>query len=122
MTSDYPNSPWAKRGSPETAFEAAESVADAAKTREAKALVLIRANGARGCTADEVAETLGWERYSSRPRLSTMKARGEIVDSGLRRKGASGRNQRVCVVPEYGPPQPESDQGVFWAAAEGGAA
>jgi hypothetical protein len=75
------------------------------------ALVLLRANGARGCTADEVADTFEWERYSSRPRLSTMKARGEIVDSGVRRKGASGRNQVVWVLPEFGPTPPESGQG-----------
>jgi predicted ArsR family transcriptional regulator len=109
MTFDYPNTPYAREGSPETAFDAAESVADAAKSREAQALVLIRANASRGCTADEVADTLGWERYSSRPRLSSMKARGEIVDSGDRRKGASGRNQAVWVVPEFGPPAPEPD-------------
>jgi hypothetical protein len=117
MSSDYPNHPAAKPGSPETAFEAAESVADVAKTREAKALVLIRANGPRGCTADEVADTYEWERYSSRPRLSTMKARGEIVDSGMRRTGASGRHQVVWVLPEFGPPPPESDQAEMWVEA-----
>jgi len=117
MSSDYPKRPTAKAGSPETAFEAAESVAEVAKTREAKALVLILANGSRGCTADEVADTYEWERYSSRPRLSTLKARGEIVDSGLRRKGASGRNQVVWVVPEYGPPAPVRNQGELWGEA-----
>lgn len=117
MDSDYPNKPTAKSGSPETAFDAAERVADAAKTREAKALVLIRANGPHGCTADEVADTFEWERYSSRPRLPTLKARGEIVDSGLRRKGASARNQVVWVVPEFAPPFPPSDQGDLWGEA-----
>lgn len=110
----YPQSPAARLGSPETAFDAAASVTDAAKSREAKALILIGANGRSGCIADEVADTLGWERYSSRPRLSQLKARGEIVDSGVRRKGESGRNQAVWVVPEYGPAQPESPQGDLW--------
>lgn len=117
MDSDYPNKPTAKPGSPETAFEAADSVAEVAKTREAKALALIRENGPRGCTADEVADTYEWERYSSRPRLSTMKARGDIVDSGMRRKGASGRNQVVWVLPEHGPPAPASPQGDLWDEA-----
>ena len=99
----FPDYPGARAGSPETAFEAAESIAEAAKTREAKALGLIGAAAKKGCTADEVAEALNWERYSSRPRLSTMRARGEIVDSGKRRIGASGRNQAVWVLPVFGP-------------------
>lgn len=103
MDDCYPQGPTARPGSPETAFEAADSVADAAKTREAKALRLIEEIGEYGCTADEVAGALDWERYSSRPRLSTMKARGEIIDSGRRRKGVSGRNQVAWVLPEYGP-------------------
>lgn len=107
----YPDYPGVRAGSPDTSLAAAVSVADAAKSREAKALQLIRARAERGCTADEVAEALGWERYSSRPRISTMKARGEIVDSGRRRKAASGRSQAVMVVPEYGPPVPPDPQG-----------
>ena len=82
-------------------------MATAAKTRELKALSLIRAKARDGATADEVSDALKWERYSSRPRLSTMKARGEIVDSGLRRVGVSGRRQVVWVLPEYGPPVEE---------------
>lgn len=108
---DYPDIPGVRPGSPDTSMAAALSVAGAAKTREAMALVLIRANAAHGCTADEVADTFGWERYSSRPRLSTMKKRGEIVDSGRRRKAVSGRSQAVMVLPEYGPPPPPDPQG-----------
>jgi hypothetical protein len=103
MSDRYPNGPTARDGSPETAFDAADSVADVARSRELMALRLIRVRGHTGCTADEVADAFGWERYSSRPRLSTMKARGEIVDSGIRRKGASGRCQAVWVLPEFGP-------------------
>ena len=103
MSDRYPNGPTARGNSPETAFEAADSVANAAKTREAKAKRLIEMKAQNGCTADEVADALEWERYSSRPRLSTMRARGEIVDSGNRRKGVSGRRQVVWVLPEFGP-------------------
>jgi len=103
MADRYPEIPTARLGSPETAFEAAEQMVDAAKTREAKALRFIGEAAHMGCTADEVATALEWERYSSRPRLSTMRARGEIVDSGMRRKGVSGRNQAVWVLPEFGP-------------------
>lgn len=103
MSDDYPNKPTARGSSPETAFEAAESVVVAARSREKKAGCLIGENAATGCTADEVADALGWERYSARPRLSTMRARGEIVDSGQRRRRVSGRQQAVWVLPEYGP-------------------
>ena len=103
MSDHYPHETTARDGSPETAFEAAKSVTEAAKTREKKALRLIEAKAETGCTADEVACALDWERYSSRPRLSTMKARGEIVDSGRRREGVSGRKQVVWVLPKHAP-------------------
>jgi len=107
---DYPNAPGFRPGSPETSEQAAESVATAAASREVMALALIRANAATGCTADEVADTLEWERYSSRPRLSGLKAQGKIVDSGKRRKAVSGRSQAVWVLPEFGPPPVVGDQ------------
>ena len=94
--------PWARAGSPETAFEAASHVADAAKSRERLARVLIRNRGRFGATADEVAQELGWvPHYAARPRLSGMKARGEIVDSGIRRAGLSGRRQVAWITPEH---------------------
>ena len=108
MADDYPNKPTARNGSPETAFEAAECIAGVARSREMKALRLIRSRERSGCTADEVALALAWQLYSSRPRLSTMKARGQIVDSGGRRRGVSGLRQVVWVLPEYGPPIAEA--------------
>jgi len=114
---DYPDMPGVRAGSPDTAFEAAESVADAAKSREAMAQRFIRGRGLFGATADEVADTFGWERYSSRPRLSTLKAQERIVDSGQRRDGASGRKQAVWIAVEFAPPiVPEQPD--FWEAAQ----
>lgn len=110
MMADYPNAPGFRPGSPETSELAAESVAAAALNREAMALALITANAANGCTADEVADTFEWERYSSRPRLSGLKAQGKIVDSGKRRKAISGRSQAVWVLPEFGPPPVDDGQ------------
>jgi hypothetical protein len=101
---DYPDAPGYYAGAPKTSREAAESIADAALAREAAALALISALAGYGATADEVAERLGWEeRYSSRPRLSMLRARGKIDDSGKRRRGVSGRMQAVWVVPKYMP-------------------
>lgn len=116
---DYPNKPGFYPHAPETSQQAAESVAQAALNREAMALALIRANAANGCTADEVADTFEWERYSSRPRLSGLKAQGKIVDSGKRRKAISGRSQAVWVLPEYGPPSPPDAQGDLLAVPYG---
>jgi len=98
---DYPDAPGFYPHAPETSREAAESVADAAKSREAQALRVIRMVGRAGLTADEVAGTFGWDRYSARPRLSALRKQGKIVDSGHRRSGVSGRRQAVWVAPEY---------------------
>lgn len=103
----YPNVPTARKGSPETAFEAASDMVDAAKSREKLAMAFIRSMGKTGATADETAARFEWDRYSSRPRLSTLKALKQIVASGERRKGESGKCQAVWVAPEFGPPPPD---------------
>lgn len=113
---NYPETPGVRAGSPDTSHAAAESVADAAKTREAMAMRFIRSRGLVGATADEVADAQGWERYSSRPRLSTLRARGSILDSGERRKGASGRSQAVWIAAEYAA-KPDDPQGNLWEVA-----
>lgn len=101
MENKFPNVPTARSGSPDTAFDAAESMVDAAANRERKARAWIASRTTYGSTADETAEALKWERYSSRPRLSMLRSRGEIVDSGRRRKGVSGRAQAVWITPEH---------------------
>ena len=102
MSDGYPYQPCARAGSPETAFDAASHVADATRSRERLARVLIRNRGGYGATADEVAQALEWTpHYAARPRLSGMKARGEIVDSGIRRTGLSGRRQVAWITPEH---------------------
>jgi hypothetical protein len=112
---DYPDMPGVRAGSPDTAYDAAGSVADAAKSREAMALRFIRGRGLFGATADEVADTFEWERYSSRPRLSTLRAQEKIVDSGERRQGASGRRQAVWIAAEL-VARAEPEQPDFWEA------
>lgn len=114
---DYPNTPGSQPGAPETSREAAVSVAEAAATRSRLALLHVSEMGAAGATSDEVAEYYHWERYSSRPRLAELHKRGAIVDSGMRRKGVSGRSQCVWVVPEHGPTKPADPQTSFELAA-----
>lgn len=108
---DYPNGPGFYQHAPSTSAEAAVEVAEAAATRERRAREWLRKRGPVGGTADEAAEALEWERYSSRPRLSTMKKRGEIVANGERRPGASGRSQSVWILAEFAPQPPPGSQG-----------
>lgn len=108
----YPHDfPGVKPGSPDTAYAAAESVSEAASTRSRLALAFVGNQKAIGATADEGAGAYEWERYSSRPRLAELHARGSIVDSGNRRQGVSGRSQVVWVLPEFGPLPPAVSQG-----------
>lgn len=100
---DYPYTPHARPGSPDTAFEAAEGMKGIATAREIAALQWLRSRKQNGGTADEVAAALEWDKYSARPRLSTLRAQGKIDDSGERRKGSSGRSQAVWVAFEYLP-------------------
>ena len=107
------------RHAPDTSKLAAESVADAAKSRSRLAIAFIVERAARGATADEVASALEWERYSSRPRLAELHKRGVLVDSGERRVGVSGRAQAVWVTPQFGPDGPAEPLGdlLDWLAA-----
>jgi hypothetical protein len=54
-----------------------------------------------GRTADEAAADCGMDRWSIQPRVSECKAKGLIVDSGLRRPNVTGRNAVVWVTPEH---------------------
>jgi hypothetical protein len=50
----------------------------------------------RGCfTADEVAERMGKSVLAVRPRVAELGAAGALVDTGMRRKNASGANAIV---------------------------
>lgn len=112
MNSGYPDSPWFKRGSPETAKEAADSMVESAASIEARALRAIRDAGWWGATSDEVADKIGLpNHYAARPRISGLRARKEIADSARRRKNASGRQAAVWVLPEYAPRKVEVENG-----------
>lgn len=51
-----------------------------------------------GLTADETAEKLSESILSVRPRLSELRQRGFIRDSGVRRKNISGMTANVWVI------------------------
>lgn len=86
----YPGSPGFKTSGPSQ--EAAEAMKPTAATLRAHALAVLE-RGPK--TADEVADAMRESILSVRPRLSELRATGAIVDSGLRRLNASGKNATV---------------------------
>lgn len=89
------------KGSAETGREAAEAIAPKCGRLQRLTLDIVRSAGAHGRTADEAAEACGMDRWSIQPRVSELKAKGLITDSGLRRANVTGRNAVVWVVPEH---------------------
>jgi hypothetical protein len=96
----YPDAPGHK-GEAETGREAAEAVALKCGRLQRMTLAAIRAAGASGLTADEAAAVLRLDRWSVQPRTSELRAKGLIVDSGLRRLNSSGRRAVAWVTPEH---------------------
>jgi hypothetical protein len=96
----YPDAPGFK-GTAETGREAAEAIAPKCGRLQRLTLQAIIAAGPAGRTADEAAERCGMDRWSIQPRVSELKAKGLIKDSGLRRPNVTGRNAVVWVTPEH---------------------
>jgi predicted ArsR family transcriptional regulator len=86
----YPFAP--APGVTDTSREAAEAIAETAPALEELVLKILQREPH---TADECAALLGESVLAIRPRLSTLRKRGEIEDTGERRKNRSGRNAAV---------------------------
>lgn len=101
----YPDAP-GHRGI-DTSIEAAESVAPKLGRLQKLTLEAIKSRGANGLTADELAASLSLDRYSCQPRVSELRRKGLIADSGKRRLNATGRSAIVWVAREFeqGSPQ-----------------
>lgn len=91
----YPHQP-GHRGA-DTSIEAAEHIAGSCDLIRAQVLELLRQHPA-GLTADECAAMLERSVLSVRPRLTELKALGQIEPSGARRQNASGCSARVMVL------------------------
>ncbi|MCG7346604.1 hypothetical protein [Sphingomonas sp. ACRSK] len=83
----YPHQPGARAR--DTSRDAADAIAPDAGKLRARALAVVRRSN--GLTADEVAGRLGLSILSIRPRLTELSRLGQVRDSGLRRRNASGR-------------------------------
>jgi hypothetical protein len=97
-TAEYPDAP-GHRGI-ETSKEAADALAPKLGRLQKLALERIRAAGAHGLTADELAEACRMDRWSIQPRTTELSRKLLIVDSGLRRLNSSGRRAIVWITPE----------------------
>lgn len=64
-----------------------------AKTLQNDVLLVLRRHGP--LTADEIANKLGIDKLSIRPRCSELCALGKVEDSGLRRVNSSGKKAVV---------------------------
>ncbi len=93
--SAYPDDP-GHRGV-DTSVAAAVALSPALGRLQHMALHAIRAAGARGLTADELAATLGLSRWSIQPRTSELKRKGLIRDSHQRRLNVTGKEAIVWV-------------------------
>jgi predicted ArsR family transcriptional regulator len=83
----------------DTAEAAARRLSHSGRAAELRKLVWgAYLNNPSGMTADECAEYLGLDRLSIRPRVSELFGDGQLVDSGTRRKNASGRGAAVFAV------------------------
>lgn len=88
----YPNTPGYKAPGPSA--EAAEAMKPTATELQYWCLHALQRHP-EGLTADECATQLTASVLSIRPRFSELLARKLIVDTGIRRPNASGRNATV---------------------------
>lgn len=87
----------ARRESPSTSKAAARDIAEKTPALEQLVLDTIRSFGS-GCISDEVRARLSDLPYSSvTARFSALLRKGRIVETGEKRKGASGKHQRVLM-------------------------
>jgi hypothetical protein len=93
---NYPDAAGYK-GEADTSREAAEAIGRKLGSLQIRALRAIRGAGDRGLTADELADCLGEDHLSLRPRTSELKLMGLIRDSFQRRRNKSGKRAIVWV-------------------------
>lgn len=80
----YPNAPGFQNT--DTSKDAALAVKEPAVVVRMAAIMFLGDCGERGGTAQEVADGLGLKYETVQPRLSELRAKGKIADSGQRRE------------------------------------
>lgn len=85
----YPDAPGHRNV--ETSIAAAEALAPKLGRLQRMAEHEIRESGEDGLTADELAARLDMVRWAARPRISELKRKGLVRDSGQRRRNCTGK-------------------------------
>ena len=92
----YPDAPGHRNV--DTSIAAANALAPKLGRLQRMALAAVRDAGWQGLTADELAARLDMDRWSIQPRLSELKRKGLVTDSGQRRRNVTGKQAIVWVV------------------------
>ena len=85
-----------------TSIEAADAIAPVTARIQRMALARIKAAGARGYTAAELADVLAMERTTVQPRTTELRRLGLIDDSGQRRPNPNGKRAIVWIATGVG--------------------
>lgn len=84
----------------DTSQEAAEAISEHLGRLQAMSFAAIRDAGSIGLTAEELAMRLRQDRSAIQPRTSELRRKNRIVDSGQRRRNASGKRAIVWIAIE----------------------
>lgn len=95
----YPDHPGFKNT--DTSEDAADKIVSKAATMRGQISEMLEEEGWDGVASDEAADKYGFIVVSTRPRFSELRAKGEIIDSGRRRKSAYGAKQIVWIKPKF---------------------
>lgn len=101
--SDYPREHAGHRGIGGS-IEAAQVITPVRVALWQQIMKCLEAAGAEGMTGDEIAASLGWEKYRVRPRTAELRKLGWIFDSQRRRLSDSGIRSIVWVIREHAGP------------------
>ena len=92
----YPNAPGHQ--DTDASKAAAESMVGTAATLRKKVYAVIYGSAGKGMTAEEVSSKLGLAGpHKTTPRISELRNKGMITDTGKRRENSSGRSAIVWV-------------------------
>lgn len=97
MSRSVEHPPYLREG---TSHDAAHSVKDHTPTLRERVYKTMWVSGKWGRTDEELAEILGLDLNTARPRRWELEREGKIVDSGMRRKTRSGRSAIVWTLAE----------------------
>lgn len=81
----------------DTSRAAAESIQPKVLVMRMRVLNFIATRGSRGATDDEVHVALGIDKNTTAPRRRELQLKGQVVDSGYRRRTRAGKYATVWV-------------------------